>query len=180
VPELADGVIRLRPWRYDDAAQMVAACNDPELALWLDRLPQPYTENDAREYVDACTRGWAGEGDETSLCIADAETDRPLGSSGIFWRNPEQGVAEIGYWVRRDARRRGVATRAVRLWAEWVLGELGYERLELRADPRNAASCAVAERAGFRHEGTLRSTRTHARTGERIDFAVYALLRDEI
>jgi RimJ/RimL family protein N-acetyltransferase len=61
-----------------------------------------------------------------------------------------------------------------------VLGQLAYERLELRADRRNAASCRVAERAGFRREGTLRSTRTHARSGERIDLALYALLRDEI
>jgi ribosomal-protein-alanine N-acetyltransferase len=180
-PDLSDGTIRLRPWRHEDAPALVAACNgDEEMAYWLDRLPQPYTERDAHDYADFCTVAWRGEGVETSLCIADAATDEPLGSSGIFWNEPEAGVAEIGYWVGREARGRGVATRAVRLWAVWALRELGWERLELKADTRNAASCRVAERAGFTREGVLRSVRANARDGERFDFALYSLLRGEV
>jgi ribosomal-protein-alanine N-acetyltransferase len=180
-PHLSDDVVRLRPWRHEDAAELVDACNgDQEMAYWLDRLPQPYTDNDAHDYVDFCAVGWRGEAVETSLCIADGETGKPLGSSGIFWNDPQAGVAEIGYWVSRRARGRGIATRAVRLWAAWALGDLGWERLELKADTRNAASCRVAERAGFTREGVIRSARENARDGERFDFALYSLLRAEL
>jgi RimJ/RimL family protein N-acetyltransferase len=61
-----------------------------------------------------------------------------------------------------------------------VLGELGFERLELRADPLNEASCRVAERCGFTLDGTLRSARYNSRQGRRIDLRVYSLLRREL
>ena len=180
-PPLSDGVVVLRPWRLDDVASLVEICNgDEELAYWLDRLPQPYTEEDAREYVAYSDAGWRGEGEETPFAVLDAASGELLGASGIFWHDPEQGVAEVGYWTGRGARGRGVATRSVRLLAGWVLGELGCERLELRADTRNEPSLRVAEKAGFTREGVIRSARTNARDGRRIDYAVYSLLRREL
>ncbi|MBA2476585.1 MAG: GNAT family N-acetyltransferase [Actinobacteria bacterium] len=170
----------LRPWHERDVPALVACANDPELARWLDTLPQPYTEQDARDYVAHGVRGWSGEAPETTFAVVDAATDEPLASCGIRWQEAEQGVAEIGYWTRREARGRGVATRAVRLLAGWVLGELAYERLQLRADTGNVASQRVAERAGFTREGVIRSARTHSRDGRRIDFALYSLLRQEL
>jgi RimJ/RimL family protein N-acetyltransferase len=65
-------------------------------------------------------------------------------------------------------------TRAVRLVAEWAFGELGVRRISLLVDPRNSASVAVAERAGFEHEGVLRSWTDV--NGERVDHASYSLL----
>jgi RimJ/RimL family protein N-acetyltransferase len=177
-PPLSDGVVTLRQWREMDVPALVAVLNgDSEIVRWLDRLPQPYTARDAREYVEFAERGWRGDHlGETPLAIADAATNEPLGSLGLRW-TPEEAVAEVGYWTGRPFRGRGVATRAVRLAAGWVLGDLGYERLELEADPRNGASLGVAERAGFTCEGILRSVHRDARTGERVDHALYALLR---
>ncbi len=109
-----------------------------------------------------------------------AGTGDVLGSCGVIWRNPDQGVTEVGYWTRREARGSGVAARAVRLVAGWVLGELGAARLELRADTRNVASIRVAEKAGFTKEGVIRSARTNARDGTRVDHALYSLLRSEL
>jgi RimJ/RimL family protein N-acetyltransferase len=88
-------------------------------------------------------------------------------------------VAEVGYWVRRESRGQGVATRATRLAAGWALGTCGMKRLQLRADSRNVASQHVAESAGFRREGVLRSVRFNARQGRRVDFVMYSLLADE-
>ncbi len=53
------------------------------------------------------------------------------------------------------------------------------KRVQLRADSRNVASQRVAEAAGFRREGVLRSVRFNARQGRRVDFVVYSLLADE-
>ena len=55
------------------------------------------------------------------------------------------------------ARRRRVATRALVLLSRWALATLPLFRLQVTAAPDNVASQAVAERAGFRREGLLRS-----------------------
>jgi ribosomal-protein-alanine N-acetyltransferase len=83
-----------------------------------------------------------------------------VGSIGVMRLDDERLVAEIGYWVAKDARGRGIATRAVRLVSRWAVGELGVQRLELMSHVDNAASQAVAEAAGFVHEGVLRSYAT--------------------
>jgi RimJ/RimL family protein N-acetyltransferase len=168
LPELTDGVVVLRSWRADDVPALVAALADPEVSRWIDRIPFPYTEADARRFV-AAPDGYA--------IAVDGEL---LGACGVHWSDSGQGVAAVGYWLRPEARGRGAATRATRLVAEWVLGGLGFERLELRADPENAASCRVAERCGFRLDGTLRSVRYNARQKRRIDLRVYSLLRSEL
>ena len=68
----------------------------------------------------------------------------------------EHGSAEIGYWVARAARGRGVATRAVRLVRDWAASELGLTTLELVIHEDNAPSHAVARAAGFTDTGEHR------------------------
>jgi RimJ/RimL family protein N-acetyltransferase len=180
-PPLSDGAITLRPWAVADVPALVSICNgDEEMARWLDRLPQPYTEHDAHGYVAFGLAGWRGDGIETPFAVVAADTGRPLGTIGVRWLDPPQGVAELGYWTGREARGRGAATRAVRLVADWVLGDLGCERLELRADARNTASLRVAEKAGFTREGILRSARANARDGRRVDHVLWSLLPGEV
>jgi len=158
---------------------IAAACSDHEIAWWLDQLPQPYGEADARTYVAMTRRGWK-DGTHAAFAITDAASAEVLGSVGAHWLDPEQGVAEVGYWVRREARGRGVATRATRLVARWAVTNCGTKRLQLRADELNVASQRVAEAAGFKREGVLRSARYNARQGRRIDFVIYSLLEDEL
>lgn len=179
-PLLSDGVVTLRTWGKDDDVEMItAACNDPAIAEFLDLIPSPYTEDDARAYIALCREGWA-EGTLTNFAIADAQTGEAMGSIGIRWLEPDQGVAEVGYWVAAGARGRGICTRAVRLVSRWVIAEHGIERLQLRADEQNPASRKVAEKAGFTQEGVLRSSRFNPRLGRRVDFVMYSLLPGEL
>jgi RimJ/RimL family protein N-acetyltransferase len=177
-PPLSDGVVTLRPWGEEgDVEAIASACNDPAIAEFLDLLPSPYTEADARAYLEICREGWS-DGTQTNFAIT--EGGRPLGSVGVRWVEPDQGVAEVGYWVAAEARGRGLCTRAVRLVSRWVLEDCGGERLQLRADEQNVASRKVAENAGFTQEGILRSSRYNARLGRRVDFVMYSLLPNEL
>jgi RimJ/RimL family protein N-acetyltransferase len=56
----------------------------------------------------------------------------------------------------------------------WLLGSLGLARVEIRTHPDNAASQRVAEKAGFTHEGVLRSYEEFK--GERIDLVMFSRL----
>jgi RimJ/RimL family protein N-acetyltransferase len=67
-------------------------------------------------------------------------------------RTTRGGVAQISYAIVPTNRRRGYATRAVRLLADAGLELLGFDRIELRCDVDNVASALTAERAGFTFE----------------------------
>ena len=178
-PPLTDGVVLLRPWTDRDVGDIADACQDPEIAKWIDDLPTPYSRADARAYVAATRRGWK-DGTLWAFAVCDAESHEVLGSCGVGWQDRAQSVAEIGYWIRAEARARGTATRAVRLAAAWVFEECGVQRLQLRADALNAPSQRVAERAGFSREGVLRSVRYSARQQRRVDFVMFSLLPGEL
>jgi RimJ/RimL family protein N-acetyltransferase len=179
-PPLTDGVVTLRPWgEPGDAEAITAACSDRAIAEFLDVIPSPYTEDDAREYIAQSEQGWA-EGTSSNFAIVDGATGEAVGSMGVRWAQPEDGVAEVGYWVAPQARGRGVCTRALQLVSGWVLGERGMARLQLRADEQNPASRKVAENAGFTQEGVLRSSHFNPRLNRRVDFVMYSLLRDEL
>jgi RimJ/RimL family protein N-acetyltransferase len=168
-PPLTDGIVTLRPWgEKGDVEAITAACNDRAIAEFLDLIPSPYTEADARAYIELCREGWS-DGTLTNFAITDAEGGEP-----------DQGVAEVGYWVAPQARDKGVCTRAVRLVSRWLIADHGIERLQLRADEQNVASRKVAEKAGFTEEGILRSSRYNPRLGRRMDFVMYSLLPDEL
>jgi len=168
---LTDGIVTLRAWSEADADAMVACLDgDEEIGRWLDQIPQPYTRADALAYI-----GGIGE---QAFAITDAGSGRVLGSIGARWNEPCD-VAEIGYWVRRDARGRGVTTRALLLVTRFALAE-GASRVQLRAATDNVASRRVAEKAGFRLDGVLRSAHHNARLGRRVDWAMYSLLPGEL
>jgi RimJ/RimL family protein N-acetyltransferase len=177
-PPLADAVVSLRPWGEEgDVEAITAACNDPAIATFLDRIPSPYTPDDARDYLAMSRAGWR-EGSMSNFAIVDGE--RVVGSIGVRWLDGfDEGTAEVGYWVAAEARGRGLCTRALRLVSRWVLDGRA-ERLQLRADEENAPSNRVALKAGFVREGVLRSSRYNARLGRRVDFVLYSLLPDEI
>jgi RimJ/RimL family protein N-acetyltransferase len=178
-PPLADDEIVLRLWGDGDIPAIVTACGEEEIVRWLDQLPHPYRERDAREYIAQTRRGWR-EATASSFAITVRGRNEAVGSIGVHWLDHDQGVAEVGYWVAPQVRRNGVATRALRLVAGWVLGECAAERLQLRAEVENAASCGVAEKGGFRREGILRSVRFNERLGRRADFVMYSLLPGEL
>lgn len=176
-PPLTDGLVTLRPWGEEgDVEALVAACNDQAIAEFLDAIPQPYTRSDAETYLEMCRVGWR---DGTMANFAIVVDGIAVGSIGVRWVEPDQGVAEVGYWVAPEARGRGLCTRAVRLASAWALDQ-DAARLQLRADVRNEPSNRVAENAGFTREGVLRSSRYNPRLDRRVDFAMWSLLPGEL
>jgi len=135
-----------------DAAAIVAACADPAIMLY---NTGPTDLAAARKW---CTlrSDWTS-GEHASWLVKDT-VGTLLGQVSMFRIDPDQRLAQIGYWVAAPARGRGVATAAVDAAARFGFGALDLHRIELFHAVDNVASCRTAERAGFAREGELRQS----------------------
>jgi ribosomal-protein-alanine N-acetyltransferase len=182
-PFLSDGVIDLRPWTLDDATVLVAFDHDDKLKRWFD---QPDPPNDPSEHMakehDVIRRWWREWGDGTSLTFVVRTGGRPVGEVDLRPRSPI--TANIAYAVAPAHRRKGYATRAVRLLAVEGLTRFGFHRIELMADVDNVASRAVAGKAGFTYEGIRRASGWYEHVPEWIgtprDDALYSLVEADL
>ncbi|MBP9085926.1 MAG: GNAT family N-acetyltransferase [Kofleriaceae bacterium] len=85
--------------------------------------------------------------------------------------------ANIGYLLGARDQGSGVINRALTAFLAWVFEELQLHRVELRCDPRNAPSIAVAKRLGFTYEGTARGVECRGNDFE--DVMIFARLRTD-
>jgi RimJ/RimL family protein N-acetyltransferase len=169
---LTDGVVLLRQWRVTDAPAVFAACQDPLIARFT-TIPQPYTEGHATSFVEGRIAEWDEQDGKRSFAVVDPHDDALLGTVARF--APDGDGVEFGYWVAPDARRRGVASRALRLIVVWTLETRNVDRLYLTTATDNDVSGRVAEAAGFTKAGIQRGARTD-RGGAPADLILYVRL----
>jgi RimJ/RimL family protein N-acetyltransferase len=86
---------------------------------------------------------------------------------------------ELSYQIYAPEQRgKGVATEAVQLLVRYLFESKRFNRIRLVIHPDNAASRRLAEKCGFRHEGTARGAWYHK--GKHQDVEIYALLHDDV
>jgi [ribosomal protein S5]-alanine N-acetyltransferase len=118
---------------------------------------------------------WAKE--EGTLAIVDAE-DTIIGHIEFFRTVAYLAEYELSYIVYRPEHRgHGVTTEAVRLMTEYLFATKPINRIRLVIDPDNAASRRIAEKCGYRHEGTSRGAWYNR--GRYQDVEIYAILHSE-
>ncbi|NMO89291.1 GNAT family N-acetyltransferase [Actinomycetospora sp. TBRC 11914] len=152
-PVLVGVRTRLRSWRADDAPAIHAACQDPDIQRFT-TVPSPYRYADAEWFLAHHVHDVAAEGGRAFAVEALGEPGL-AGSMALLHARPEPDrgvVGEIGYWTAPWARGRGWTADALGVVVAWAFAERAVDRLELLIDPENAASRAVARRAGFAEE----------------------------
>jgi RimJ/RimL family protein N-acetyltransferase len=168
---LEDELVRLRAFQLGDAATVFEACRDPLIRRFT-TFPEAADEAEVSEWISS-QAGQRERGEALDLAVTTASEGRLVGAVGLGGFAPEHLRAAAGYWLAPEARCQGFATAALRLLSDWALSSpLNLERIELHIDVENEASVRTAERAGFEHEGVLRSYM--AAKGRRWDVSVYA------
>jgi RimJ/RimL family protein N-acetyltransferase len=176
-PPLADDAIRLEPLAQSHAADFVELIRDSDVKRFT-LVPSGADGSFVRHWIGRYETGWL-DASRAGFCVRGATDDAFLGFAAIVHVDVEALEGEIGYMVAPAARGRGTSVRAINLLTRWAFDELGLERLELRIDVANVASERVAERAGYRRDGVLRSV--HFKEGLRSDTGVWSRLRtDEV
>jgi RimJ/RimL family protein N-acetyltransferase len=171
---LAIDELLLRPWRPSDAAALLAACQDADIARWAG-MAQPFMAADADAFIEAADEMWR-DGTGAPFAIVEAGSDRLLGAVTRF--GPDGHHATFGCWVVPEARGRGIGTRALRLLAEWTFATTAVLRLHVFIIVGNEVSERMVERAGFQREGLLRAWDI-LDDGTPVDCVVYARVRGD-
>jgi RimJ/RimL family protein N-acetyltransferase len=107
------------------------------------------------------------------------DTGGLVGCTGLHypeWRVPS---FEIGYWAHTAYAGRGLITEAVIGVRDFAFGVLNARRLQIVCNTANVRSAAVARRAGFELEGTLRCSARQHLTNELIDEFFFSIVRRE-
>ncbi|MCT2024924.1 GNAT family N-acetyltransferase [Dermabacter hominis] len=139
---------RLRPLFELDAGAYAAGTKD-EAVRRFGHLPESdYTPESVRRMIRDEVAEGLSSGTLAVLALADAETDRFVGSLVLFDVSSE--AAEVGFWIHPDARGAGHARRGLELASRFARNS-GLRTLTARTLLENRASQRCLTNAGF-HE----------------------------
>jgi len=164
-------------------AELLQEAVDPSIEHLLPWMPWAQHEPQTVDEKVALLRRFRGQFDLDEnyvYGIFERDESRLLGGSGLHARGGD-GSLEVGYWVRADAVRRGIATEVTAVLTRVVFEVCGLERVDVQVDPANVRSAAVPRKLGFVEEGTLRRRLPpSAGGGPRRDSTLFTLVADEL
>ncbi|MFE1416608.1 GNAT family N-acetyltransferase [Streptomyces sp. NPDC085524] len=153
------GGMLLRPWRAYDAPALVASYEDPDIRHW--NRPARRTPAEAEAHVARLRDLWQAE-EAAVWAIAPAAGGPAVGLIGLADLDLRGGSGEFLYWLLPAGRGSGATVAATARITRWAFEDLGLYRLRITHSVHNPASCAVATKAGFPLEGTMRGALLHA------------------
>ena len=177
--ELTKDDLGIRSFRADDTLRLYEAVRESlaELRPWMPWAHPDYSIKESESWVLAREPEWNAD-IAYGFVIFDVTSGDFLGTLGLNKIDRMHQSANLGYWVRTGATRRGAATTATRLLARFGLEQLGFQRLEIVASVKNHASQRVAEKAGAQREGILRKALLYH--GVPHDAVLYSLIAEDI
>jgi RimJ/RimL family protein N-acetyltransferase len=172
----------IRCYEPADAAALVEAVTASleHLRPWMPWTRyEPQSVEQRVAFIRACRAAFDADENYTYGIFDRAET-RLLGGTGL---HPRGGPAslEIGYWVRPDVLREGIATEVAAVLTRVAFEVSGVERVDIQIDPENERSAGVPRKLGFTLEGTLRR-RLEPKDdgGPRRDSMLFTMVREEL
>lgn len=168
--------LTLRPYALSDIPALLPLIGAREVAATTLRIPHPYTESDARDFIARTQEGLLNGG-ELRVAIILRESDTLCGGVGLRIE-AEHRRAELGYWIGVPYWGNGYATEAATALVKYGFSTLGLHRIFASHVTNNPASARVLRKIGMRHEGCHRA---HIlKWGEFLDLEMYALLASDV
>ena len=137
--------LTLRRPTLADVKAIARLANDRRIAENTRRLPHPYRQDHAVEFV----RATAAANTETVFLIE--QNFAPLGMVGIDRSEPD--ASELGYWLGVEHWGQGFGTEAARAVIDFFFEESDAEHLISGARVANPASRNILEKCGFQWSG---------------------------
>jgi [ribosomal protein S5]-alanine N-acetyltransferase len=170
-PTLQSERLRIRPYSKADIPELVRLIGTREVAATTLRIAHPYTEQDARAFLDL-----AKEPDKLWLAVTLRADGRQIGGIGLRVELQHQH-AELGYWLGVSYWSQGYATEAAREVLRYGFEDLALHRIFASHFKHNPASGKILKKLRMRYEGCQRE---HLRKWDQfVDSELYGILRRE-
>ena len=137
--------LTLRRPTLADVRAIARLANERRIAENTRRLPHPYSQDHAVEFVRAM-----GADRRESVFLVE-HNHSPIGMVGIDWREPD--APELAYWLGVEHWGQGFGTEAARAVIDFTFEEFGVEHLISGARVANPSSRNILEKCGFQWSG---------------------------
>lgn len=147
----------LRPWRIEDARWHVES-RDDEVFKWTSENPA-LTIRETEEAIQQVN----DREDVLGFGIVDFKSKEIMGNVALVLDEQRGCSGEVMYWLAPWGRRRGIASRAVKLVCQWAFDALGLNQVTMKTHIDNLPSQRVAERCGFQRVENTDDREAHPR-----------------
>lgn len=142
----------LRSLRAGDAARVRALCGNWKVARMLARVPHPYPDGLAEEWIGAQAALWTNGEAYMFAVTLDGDVIGIVGLEG-----EDGGIYELGYWLGEPWWGQGYMSEAVARVLDFAFEDLKLTRVIAGYFADNPASGRIQDKFGFRviRHGTL-------------------------
>lgn len=171
-----DDQLLLRPYETDDFRQLFDAINNSRqhLGSWLHWVASTTRQEHSLEFIQQAQHQLYTQ---EALALGIFYDGNIIGGVGMHdWTHPTKR-AQIGYWLVKEYEGKGIITRSLQAFIDYLFSVTGLNKIEIHYVAANKRSGKVAERLGFRLEGVIRQSTL--RNGVPEDTIVAGLLRSE-
>ena len=165
--------ISLRTLHHSDRFEITRFLDNPKIFKNVrDHLPQPYTIQDAINFIDLVSK------EDPQCTFAIQHVDHFVGVIGLKIQDDvHRKSAEIGYWIGEPFWGKGIASNAIHQMVSYGFEYLDINRIFAATYEYNLASMHVLEKNGFIKEGILR--KAVLKNGAFHDEHRFAILKEE-
>lgn len=145
--------LRLPEPRHAEQAYALIDRHRKHIERWLSWCIPGYALCDAQKFIKMNMAGLADGGGTSFWMVYRGELVGGVGSLPVDQANRS---ADVGYWMAESMQGRGIATRASKAVLDFLLIDMGLNRVTIHAATENHRSLAIPERLKFRQIGTKR------------------------
>lgn len=146
--------IELKKWALEDKESLMKICNAVNRRYLANRLPFPYTEDDAEWWLNMVHEHDGVDG----VFRAIAVDGKIVGNITVEQKEDVYGKdAELGYLLQTEEWSKGIMTEAARQICETAFAELDIIRITGLVYEPNISSRRVLEKNGFVLEGIMKN-----------------------
>ena len=167
--------IILRKWQISDVNSLAENINN--INIWnnmRDYLPYPYTEKDAKEFIEMVLTK-----PDPAIDLAIDIDGNAVGGIGIILKQDVERIcAEMGYWLGEKYWNMGIMTEAIKQMTNYVFTNFSLHKVYALPFDFNIASHKVLQKAGYIKEATLRQAAI--KNGIINDLYYYSIIKDKM